>query len=55
MKAAQGVPLETLIDVLAVYRRATIELITQPIEGTRAISVTPAGRWGIKQSGRGRR
>jgi diguanylate cyclase (GGDEF)-like protein len=35
LKAAQGVPLETLIDVLAVYRRATIELITQPIEGTR--------------------
>ncbi|TME59008.1 MAG: GGDEF domain-containing protein [Chloroflexi bacterium] len=35
LKAAQGVPLETLIDVLAVYRRATIELITQPIEGTQ--------------------
>jgi diguanylate cyclase (GGDEF)-like protein len=36
LKAAQGVPLETLIDLLAVYRRATIELITQPIEdGTR--------------------
>ncbi|OLE79086.1 MAG: hypothetical protein AUG06_08740 [Actinobacteria bacterium 13_1_20CM_2_65_11] len=34
VKAAQGVPLETLIDILAVYRRATIELITQPIEGT---------------------
>ena len=34
LKAAQGIPLETLIDVLAVYRRATIELITQPIEGT---------------------
>ena len=34
VKAAQGVPLETLIDVLAVYRRATLELITQPIEGT---------------------
>ena len=34
LKAAQGVPLETLIDVLAVYRRATIELITQPIEGS---------------------
>ncbi len=32
LKAAQGVPLETLIDLLAVYRRATIELITQPIE-----------------------
>lgn len=34
LKAAQGVPLETLIDLLAVYRRATIELITQPIEGS---------------------
>jgi diguanylate cyclase (GGDEF)-like protein len=34
LKAGQGIPLETLIDVLAVYRRATIELITQPIEGT---------------------
>lgn len=34
LKAAQGVPLETLIDILAVYRRATIELITQPIEGS---------------------
>ncbi|HEV2140848.1 MAG TPA: GGDEF domain-containing protein [Candidatus Dormibacteraeota bacterium] len=33
-KAAQGVQLETLIDVLAVYRRATVELITQPIEGS---------------------
>src|SRR6266852_5672709 len=32
LKAAQGVPLETLIDLLAVYRRGTIELITQPIE-----------------------
>src|SRR6266849_5405770 len=35
LKAAQGIPLETLIDVLAVFRRATIELITQPIEGTQ--------------------
>jgi diguanylate cyclase (GGDEF)-like protein len=34
MKGAQGVRLETLLDMLAVYRRATIELITQPIEGT---------------------
>jgi diguanylate cyclase (GGDEF)-like protein len=34
LKAAQGVSLETLLDMLAVYRRATIELITQPIEGT---------------------
>ena len=31
LKAAQGVPLETLIDLLAVYRRATLELIIQPI------------------------
>src|SRR6266852_4376099 len=34
LKAAQSSPLETLIDLLAVYRRATIELITQPIEAT---------------------
>jgi diguanylate cyclase (GGDEF)-like protein len=34
MKAAQGVPLETLIDVLAIYRRATVELVMRPIEGT---------------------
>ena len=32
VKAAQGVPLEALIDLLAVYRRATIELVSQPIE-----------------------
>src|SRR5260370_1157565 len=32
LKAAQGVPLETLVDLLAVYRRATIELISEPIE-----------------------
>ena len=34
LKAAQGIALEALTDVLAVYRRATIELITQPVEGT---------------------
>ena len=34
LKAAQGVPLETLLDVFAVYRRATVELITRPLEGT---------------------
>ena len=34
LKAAQGIPLDTVLDMLAVYRRATIELITQPIEGT---------------------
>ena len=33
LHAAQGVPLESLIDVLAVYRRATIELLAQPLEG----------------------
>src|SRR5713226_2133294 len=31
IRAAQGVPLESLIDVLAVYRRATIELISVPL------------------------
>ena len=33
LRAAQGLPLEALIDVLAVYRRATIELLSRPIEG----------------------
>ena len=33
LRAAQGVPLESLIDVLAVYRRATIEMIAGPLEG----------------------
>src|SRR6266704_3561305 len=33
LKAAQGVPLETLVDLLAVYRRATIELITVVVRG----------------------
>ncbi len=33
LRAAQGVPLESLIDVLAVYRRATVEMIAQPLEG----------------------
>jgi diguanylate cyclase (GGDEF)-like protein len=33
LRAAQGVPLESLIEVLAVYRRATIELLAQPLEG----------------------
>jgi hypothetical protein len=31
-RASQGVPLETLIGELAVYRRATLELITAPIQ-----------------------
>src|SRR5256714_6381646 len=33
LRAAQGLPLELLIDVVAVYRRATIELVSRPIEG----------------------
>src|SRR5256714_9907195 len=33
LRAAQGMPLESLIDVLAVYRRATIELPSRPIQG----------------------
>jgi len=33
LRAAQGVPLESVIEVLAVYRRATVELLTQPLEG----------------------
>src|SRR5438309_1255895 len=33
LRAAQGMPLESLIDVLAVYRRATIELLSSPIQG----------------------
>ena len=33
LRAAQGLPLEALIDVLAVYRRATIELLSQQIHG----------------------
>ncbi|MGH7765288.1 MAG: diguanylate cyclase [Candidatus Dormibacteraceae bacterium] len=34
LRAAQGVPLESLFDVLAVYRRATIELISLPLQGS---------------------
>jgi diguanylate cyclase (GGDEF)-like protein len=33
LRAAQGLPLESLIDMLAVYRRATIELLSHPIQG----------------------
>src|SRR6266508_3619925 len=33
LNAAQGIGLDTLLDMLAVYRRAVIELITPPIEG----------------------
>src|SRR5213594_250499 len=34
LRAAQGIPLETLLDVLAVFRRATVQLVTQPLEGS---------------------
>jgi diguanylate cyclase (GGDEF)-like protein len=34
-RAAQGIPLESIIDVLAVYRRATIELISLPLGGSK--------------------
>src|SRR5437762_7922438 len=33
LRAAQDLPLESLLDVLAVYRRATIELLSRPIQG----------------------
>src|SRR5438270_3703766 len=33
LRAAQGVALEALIDVLAVYRRATVELLSLSLEG----------------------
>src|SRR5579872_2126640 len=33
LRASQGLPLESLIDVLAVYRRATMELLSRPIQG----------------------
>jgi len=33
LRAAQGLPLESLIDIVAVYRRATIELLSRPIQG----------------------
>jgi diguanylate cyclase (GGDEF)-like protein len=34
LRAAQGVPLESLIDVLAVYRRTTVELISLPLQAS---------------------
>ena len=34
LRAAQGVPLESLIDILAVYRRATMEMISLPLIGS---------------------
>jgi diguanylate cyclase (GGDEF)-like protein len=33
LRATQGLPLEMLIDMLAVYRRATLELLSRPIQG----------------------
>ena len=33
LRAAQGLPLESLFDVLAIYRRATMELLSRPIQG----------------------
>ena len=33
LRAAQGLPLDALIDMLAVYRRVTIELLSRPIQG----------------------
>ena len=33
LRAAQGVTLESLIDILAVYRRATVELLSQALDG----------------------
>jgi diguanylate cyclase (GGDEF)-like protein len=35
MRAAQGVPLDALIDVISIYRRATIELIAAPLDVSR--------------------
>jgi hypothetical protein len=34
LRAAQGVPLDALIDVVSIYRRAAIELIAGPLEGS---------------------
>jgi diguanylate cyclase (GGDEF)-like protein len=34
MQAAQGIPLEILIDLVAVFRRATIELVSRPLHHT---------------------
>src|SRR5438128_2529187 len=35
LRAAQGVALEALIDVVSIYRRATIELIASPLDASR--------------------
>jgi len=34
LQAAQGIPLEALIDLVAVYRRSTVELLLRPLNGT---------------------
>ena len=34
LRAEQGLPIESMIDVLAVYRRVTMELLSRPIMGT---------------------
>src|SRR4029077_10954516 len=35
LRAAQGVPLESVIDIASIYRRAAIELIAGPLEVSR--------------------
>jgi len=35
LRAAQGVPLDALIDVVSIYRRATIEMIAAPLDVSR--------------------
>src|SRR5438034_1184102 len=35
LRAAQGVPLEALIDVVSIYRRAALELVTAPLVDSR--------------------
>src|SRR5712671_1555156 len=35
LRAAQGLPLEALIDVVSIYRRATIELVASPLDVSR--------------------
>ena len=34
LRAAQGVPLASLIDIVSIYRRATIELLAGPLEAS---------------------
>src|SRR4029077_4372259 len=35
LRAAQGVPLESLIDMVSIYRRAALELVSGPLEVSR--------------------